>query len=76
MFGREPVQSLPIDGESIRQAQLKRAATELGGRAIDGRSALGRALASWRTDLIQDLGGPDAVSTQQAAMVDLAVRTV
>ena len=54
---------------------LKRAVTELGGRAIDGRSALGRALASWRTDLIQDLGGPDAVSTQQAAMVDLAVRT-
>ncbi len=54
---------------------LRRAVNELGSRAIDGRSALGRALAGWRQDLIQDLGGTDAISTQQAAMVDLAVRT-
>ena len=36
---------------------------------------MGRALAEWREDLIADLGGPEAVSTQQAAVVDLAVKT-
>jgi hypothetical protein len=33
----------------------------------------GRALAKWRLDLIQDLGGD--VSTQQSALVDLAVKS-
>jgi len=36
---------------------------------------LGKALVEWRQELIQDLGGPDAVSTQARAIVDLAVRT-
>ena len=35
--------------------------------------ALGRALHQWRTSLVADLGGPDAVSTQQLALLDLAV---
>ena len=29
----------------------------------------------WRTSLIADLGGPDAVSTQQLALVEMALRT-
>jgi hypothetical protein len=37
--------------------------------------ALGRALHGWRESLVADLGGPDAISTQQIAFVDLAVRT-
>jgi hypothetical protein len=54
---------------------LKRAVKELGRRAIDGRTALGKALTRWRQELIADLGGPDVVSTQQLALVDLAVTT-
>lgn len=48
----------------------------LGSRALPPKStALGRALHEWRDALVADLGGADAVSTQQAALVDLAVRT-
>jgi hypothetical protein len=47
----------------------------LGGRTIDRRTTLGKALAEWRHELIRDLGGPDAISTQERAIVDLAVRT-
>lgn len=58
---------------------LKRAISALGSRpidrAIDARTSLGRALAAWRRDLIADLGGPEVVSTQQAGVVELAVRT-
>jgi hypothetical protein len=56
-------------------ATLKRAINELGRRAIDRRTVLGKALEQWRAHLIADLGGPDSVSTQQAAIVDLAVKT-
>jgi hypothetical protein len=38
-------------------------------------TALGRALHEWRAALVADLGGDDAVSTQQRALVELAVRT-
>ncbi len=54
---------------------LKQAVKQLGGRVIDRRTRLGKALAKWRTDLIQDLGGRDAISTQQEALVDLAVKS-
>ena len=54
---------------------LKAAITKLGSRALDGRSALSYALKKWRRDLISDLGGDDAISTQQSALVDLAVKS-
>jgi hypothetical protein len=54
---------------------LKKAVNGLGGRVIDMRTTLGKSLAQWRADLIADLGGRDAISTQQAAVVDLAVKT-
>ncbi len=54
---------------------LKQAVKGLGGRVIDKRTRLGKSLAHWRTDLIRDIGGPEAVSTQQVAVVDLAVRS-
>lgn len=54
---------------------MKRAVIERGLRAIDGRSATGRALMQWRADLVRDLGGQEAVSTQQRALVDLAVKS-
>ena len=52
---------------------LKRAVNTIGNRLIDRRTVTGRALAKWRRDLIQDLGGD--VSTQQSAIVDLAVKS-
>jgi hypothetical protein len=55
--------------------RLKAAVRGLGSRVIDRRTTLGKALAEWRQELIRDLGGPDAVSTQAQAIVDLAVRT-
>lgn len=54
---------------------LKRAVKELGSRAIDRRTSLGKALVRWRTDLVADLGGAEAISTQEEALVDLAVKT-
>ncbi len=54
---------------------LKRAVKNLGGRAIDRRTTMGKALSQWRAELLQDLGGPEAVSTQELAIVDLAVKT-
>ena len=54
---------------------LKKAVKGLGGRVIDRRTTLGKALAKWRGDLIQDLGGREAISTQQEALVDLCVKS-
>jgi hypothetical protein len=53
---------------------LKRAVQALGSLPTK-RTALGRALHEWRASLLEDLGGADVVSTQQVALVDLAVRT-
>ena len=54
---------------------LKRAVNTIGNRLrlIDRRTVTGRALAKWRADLIQDMGGD--VSTQQSAIIDLAVKS-
>src|SRR2546425_8401804 len=52
---------------------LKATLRALGPRVIDRRTHMGRALASWRADLVRDLG--DDVTTAQAALIDLAVRS-
>src|SRR5437867_964852 len=52
---------------------LKRTLRQLGGRVLDRRTTLGRQLAAWKAELVRDLGGD--VSTQQAAVIELAVRT-
>src|SRR5262245_50743094 len=54
---------------------LKASVRRLGSRVIDRRTTLGKQLARWRADLIDDLGGAAEISTQQAQLVDLAVRT-
>ena len=55
--------------------ELKQAVKVLGSRAVDRRTTVGKALAGWRDELISDLGGDTAISTQQRALVDLVVRT-
>lgn len=54
---------------------MKRAVRELGDRALDGRTSIAKALAEWKAELIGDLGGRQAISTQQIAIIDLAVKT-
>jgi hypothetical protein len=54
---------------------LKQTLKDIGGRVIDKRTTLGKSLAKWRDDLITDLGGADEISTQQSALVDLAVKS-
>jgi hypothetical protein len=54
---------------------LKKAVNKLGGRLIDRRTTLGKALDQWRGQLVTDLGGPDMISTQELAIVNLAVKT-
>src|SRR6516165_1444158 len=51
---------------------LKKAWSQLGNRALDGRSPAAIAIRRWRAELIADLGGADAISTQQLAIIDLA----
>jgi hypothetical protein len=51
---------------------LKAGISKLGSRAIDGRFRVGRALAQWRKELINDLGGDDNISTQQRTLIELA----
>jgi hypothetical protein len=53
----------------------KAALSEFGQRAIDGRSALGRALGEWREQIVADLGGSDNLSAQQQTVIDVIVRT-
>ena len=54
---------------------LKQAVKTLGSRALDKRTTVAKTLAQWRSELVQDLGGPEAVSTQVTAIVDLTVKT-
>jgi hypothetical protein len=42
--------------------------------AIDGRSAASRALIAWRSELEHDLGGTDALSSQEKTLVELCCR--
>ncbi len=53
---------------------MKRAVTELGSRALDGRSVVARELARWQEGLILDLGGDEAISTQKRALIEIAMR--
>ena len=46
-----------------------------GRKVIDTRTRVGKALMAWRGELVADLGGPEELSTQQLAIVDIAVRT-
>jgi hypothetical protein len=53
---------------------LKSTLRQLGPRTIDRRTSLGKHLAAWRADLVADLGGEGALSTQQRALIDVVVR--
>ena len=54
---------------------LKKTLYELGYRVLDKRTVAGRALVEWRDDLVRDLGGEENISTQQDAIIILAIKT-
>lgn len=56
-------------------SHLKAAVKGLGGRVIDKRTTLGKALQAWRSDLEEDLGGRAVLSTQQVSLIELGART-
>jgi hypothetical protein len=67
-----------VPNKTHSMALLKRTIDEVasrGGRIIDARTRVGRAMLAWRAELVQDLGGQGQLSTQQTAIVDVAVRT-
>src|SRR5229473_3048024 len=65
---------LPVHGrQSHGLYALRRAMTLLGGRGLDGRSSLAIEQKKWRDSLVRDLGAD--ITTQQAALVDLACRS-
>jgi hypothetical protein len=53
----------------------KKALSRFGLHCIDGRSSVAKALNELREDLVRDLGGPEAISTQQNAIIGVALRT-
>ena len=54
---------------------LKRRLSVRGMGGIDQRCRAARALREWRAELEGDLGGPEAISAQQRAVIDVASTT-
>ena len=54
---------------------LRRSLKYSGNALTSRRYKLGRLLWEWRQELIRDAGGEGAISTQQLAVIDLAVKT-
>ena len=56
---------------------LKSAIKGANGRGdwLESLGNVGVTLKAWKADLVADLGGEDAVTTQERAVVDMAVRT-
>jgi hypothetical protein len=75
MTAASSVRKTPRDYQTHGLNTMKRAIKSLGSRMIDQRTRLGKALAKWRLDLVRDLGGESAISTQQTALIDLAVKS-
>ena len=63
------------NAQKLGLSALMAATTKLGSRAIDGRSILNYQIKKWRRELVNDLGGEDSISTQQSALIDLAVKS-
>lgn len=54
---------------------MKRALKAGGTRALDRRTRVSKALDQWRDQLVSDLGGSEQISTQQRAIINVAVKT-
>jgi len=73
-----PIASRRVKGRTYQKSgayTLKRAIRTLGSRTIDRRTRIGKALAEWADALATDLGGLDALSTSQKALIEQAATT-
>ena len=73
----ETVSSQKPNSRNLRHglSLMKRSLKEHGARALDRRTRLSKALDQWRDQLISDLGGVEQISTQQRAIINVAVKT-
>jgi hypothetical protein len=56
-------------------AALRRKIMMHGLSVVDKRTLTAKMLVEWRTGIENDLGGPEAISSQQATLIELACRT-
>jgi hypothetical protein len=54
----------------------KKALKKHGTGALDQRTTEAKELARWKDALVEDLGGPDQISTQQETLIELAARQI
>jgi len=71
MAAPNPTRTYSRHGLNALKARVK----VRGLHAIDRRTAAAQALIAWRRELVADLGGEEAVSAQQRALIELAART-
>jgi len=78
MARRKPPEPSEIAKRSYQKhglTTMKKALHQLGGRALDQRTSLAKALGRWRSEILNDLGGTENTSAQQRAVLDLSVKT-
>ena len=63
----------PSEAQKHGLITLRTAVNLLGGRAVDKRTLVGRALAAWRDEIVADLGGEDNLSAQEKAIISACV---
>ena len=74
---RKPAGGAPLGNVSAVSHGLyraKRALAELGLRGLDGRTTVAKELSAWRSEIAEDLGGMDMLSTAQVALLELAAK--
>jgi hypothetical protein len=59
-----------LNAETHGLNKLREALRRLGGRSLDPSTSIGKALMTWRKELVADMGGSENVSTMQLIDVD------
>lgn len=67
-----PAGTVPHKRQRHGLTPAKRAIRKYGTGALDQRTTEARQIAYWKSRLVDDLGGLDAISTQQLTMIELA----
>lgn len=75
MIDAEPAKKSKREYRKHGFTTMKRAVRRMGARVIDKRTSLGKALLRWKAQLVTDLGGAEAISVQEHALIDLCVKS-
>ena len=60
-----------LNAETHGLNKLREALRRLGGRSLDPSTSIGKALMTWRKELVADMGGSENVSTMQLQLIDV-----